>query len=127
MGYANNRTTGQTIASGGLAVYPGKGRDGRVSAGGPTRHIEAERFQKSTEVQGGFGTRPASIGAGDEPAARLHSALKQPDNVLPEARFGHTVSQRVDVAEASRRAPVGGLGDPEVVPEPRQPPSRRSD
>ncbi len=56
MGYANNRTTGQTIASGGLAVYPGKGRDGRVSAGGAT-------YDRGRSLRGGR-RRPGAVRPG---------------------------------------------------------------
>src|SRR2546426_1170165 len=40
MGYANNRTTGQTIASGGLAGYPGQGPEW---GGSPRGHAPPPR------------------------------------------------------------------------------------
>ena len=50
MRYANNRTTGQTIASGWLAVDPGEDRVGRVSAVSASFHIEPERFKHAGEL-----------------------------------------------------------------------------
>jgi len=89
--------------------------------------IEAVVFEEGGDVQGRFGPGAAAVGADDQAAARPDCALDEVGDVLVKARFGHAVSQRVGVAEASRRAPIGGLGDPAVVPEPRQPPSRRRD
>ena len=93
MGYANNRTTRQTIASGGLAVYPGERRNRRVSAKGATHHMDAERFEDGRDVKGRFAAGAASVGTDDEPAIRLDCAVHQADNVLAEARFGHAVGR----------------------------------